>query len=396
MTDESFPTPDEDIDALLRRGAATAWLVYCVEEGFDEQQARTVLDSPALMTELAHIGADITVGAGLFDAARQPTSLGRLNGRLLRQVKRSRRSSAAADRYELGVWLKQSHPGTGIRANPFDETLLDLELGALAWENVEALGGLAAVREALDAAGPAILSLARRIDGWSGWRRSLADAVLLSASQAFVATHPDAPETPTVARIAAALQTGEPVASALDDDLVTRRPMTQRDLALAAGEQQPGRPLAKGSVVVNPALVEPRSVAPDPEGSWEVVEDDEDTILLRIRVSVGDSPAEALTAYVTLDGEADVVDLPRNAALYLGALRLSDVPNTLRVEATSPGLVPSAPHHDDDVAALRAAIDKVIRERHARAASYDDGSIDALTHLNRPFLCELVAWDPQL
>ncbi|SHJ61306.1 hypothetical protein SAMN02745244_02890 [Tessaracoccus bendigoensis DSM 12906] len=393
MTDETLSPQDQQLLTVLKRGAADLWLVDGVEAGFDEEQARAVLASPTLMETLAEIGGDIEAGPGFVQAAIEQSERGRLNRRLLRQATRSRRSPGGARtpaRYELGVWLKETPPGTGDPANPFDEALLDLELGALAWENARALASTDAARVALDGAGPTLLGLAVRIDGWTGWRRELADEVLLTACRAFVATHPDAQETPAVGRVIAALEVGGSAADAVDDGLVPVRASGRDAFALAAGGEGSEDVVLAGSVLIDPDQIEPRSVAPGWDGLWEVTEGAE--VGLRIRVAVGDTPVEALTAHVTLDAVQFTVELAREDVAYDGGIVLDDVPGAVRVEATALDGEPSAAS-DDEIREQQEAIARVLE---GRRAAYDGGAVNPLPLANRPFLCELVAWDPGL
>lgn len=100
-------------------------------------------------------------------------------------------------RYALGQWLRHH----SMPALP--DSVLRVELGALAWEHADLLGRTGPARELLAGAGPLVLELSGQAAMWPAPRRALAQADLSRAAAAVVSLYPSVPEAAALAQLAA-------------------------------------------------------------------------------------------------------------------------------------------------------------------------------------------------
>lgn len=133
-------------------------------------------------------------------------------------------------RYALGCWLERHRP------TDIPEDVLQAELGALAFEFAELLGGTDAARCWLFPLGVTLVRLHDEIRKLGEGEKALARAGVASATEAYLATCGDAPDAADVARVKA----GESLPSP---------PAVREEFALAAGglldeeeEQEPAIP----------------------------------------------------------------------------------------------------------------------------------------------------------
>lgn len=295
-------------------------------------------------------------------------------------------------RYALGLWLHRWHPGgTSEQASPFDESLLRVELGALASQAAPSSGASDQAAEWLNGTGLHILALADRIQSWTGWRRVLADSVLTAASRAYAAAFPRAPETEMIRALSQALERGDAEAAELADEFAefATQDLPEPKQAMLAG--QPGQSRVSGVTTVDPLLVPPRSVsALAPNVIWELVDQDGVTGL-QVTVAPGDTPVSCLEATVMFDDQSQTIRLPHEAAGYRGILETPAEPPDTEVYVHDVG-VPGPFRGPEAVQATRAWIEALLEARRDVLGSVevDDGL--ALVDPERPFLAELVDW----
>lgn len=298
-----------------------------------------------------------------------------------------------AARYALGLWLYRWHPGTGDPAHPFDEALSRLELGALAWQLAEDFGTADQARQWLDGAGPAILRLAQRSLTWLGWRRLLADRVLMEASSAYVSALPDASDAGEVQRLHQILTNQDLQARQLFDGSLTPEDFAvhqPREAALVAGEGVAVQ-IDGGASNYDPQRVPPRSVMAGGAVSWQVIRNGEN-LELQVLVQAGENPVEELLATVICDDEPEQqLRLKYQSGAYSGAAEIPWPPEHIELHihhASYPGEFRT----ESERAATLQAIEAFVYSRREIFGDAATRSSPVEGLLERPFLCELAAW----
>lgn len=300
-------------------------------------------------------------------------------------------------RYALGLWLYRWHPGTGEPERPFDDALLRVELGTLARQQAENFGVAEPGRNWLRDGGAAILRLAHRSESWSGWRRRIADQLLLDASRAYMDSLPEETDTPRIRRLhdSLALQDYE-VRAALVAELAPEGFAVQpaREPALTAGASGQTQ-VGAGFLGFDPRRVPPRSVSSAQRPvSWRAVEGD-DAVEVQVIVAAGEAPVDSLNATVICDEQHHELSLPLRDGAYRGALVAEEPPYQVEIELHHPDF--PGPHRPAAAQRItRQAIQDFVTAR--RRLFHDSGlpgiAIEELPE--RPFLAELVAWNPEL
>ncbi|HMR47844.1 MAG TPA: hypothetical protein PKE40_01115 [Arachnia sp.] len=294
-------------------------------------------------------------------------------------------ASALLSRYALGLWLHRWHPGGSYR-QPFAEGWLRVELGVLAWRAAGLLGSTAAASGWLDGAGREIVGLTREIHDWTGWRRSLADAVIDDACQAYLELFPDASDADEVRRLG---QVAQRVGADLSEFWARLAPLGEDDLALAASGISVGDQAVE--FTVDPAVVPPRSVASGSTNALVEVAEGERGTEVRVLVALGDQPVPGLVATLVVDGSRHTVELPLLEDGYLGALAVLIAPQRLEVYVHAPGHTGPL-RSPDAVRATRDYIDAVLTARQAvyDAITGDGHELRGLSSV--PFLAEIAGW----
>lgn len=294
-------------------------------------------------------------------------------------------------RYALGRWLYRWHPGTGQPDNLFDETLLRLELGALAWQNSEYLGSDEAARQWLRGGAQPLLGLADRIQGWFGWQRELADNALLTMCDAYLALYPTDPRAADIAQLADMLRG---VGVLLDLQAYRlRRHRGAPELALVAGDET-AELIASGVIEIDPTRVPARSVSRlRPAATWELINSDQ--LELCLRVAAGDSPVDELTALVSVGASEHAIVLERTGAVYAGSIEVDYAFDEAEIEIVAPGAEGRGrPPHERQT--LAHGIEDVVETRRAIYADWGELGVECTGLTDRPFLVELAAWDAEL
>lgn len=303
--------------------------------------------------------------------------------------------AAVIARLALGTWLRRWHPGSGSRRRPFDEGLLQLELGLLAWQGQYFFATAAPARRLLENLGPTVGDRFARVQEWSGWRRRLADDVMGLVIRAYLETVPeDVLGHEGVSRLREFLLHAEAQVSA-DDLAGFRMPVSQGDLALAAGGD-PGTMGAEmhGDAGVDPLQLPPRSVAAIRRPVvWEWEEAPEG--ILRITVAPGENPVDTLVARVLVADDKRIdATLTLEGGAYVGWCPLDAVPSGMVIDVCSPEFaVP--PRSMQNAEASRTAIAHLVGMR-AEVFAGDhlaELGIDVAEAPDRPFLAEIAAWE---
>lgn len=300
-------------------------------------------------------------------------------------------------RYALGLWLYRWHPGTGEPERPFDDALLRVELGTLARQQAENFDLAEPGRNWLRDGGAAILKLAHRSESWSGWRRRIADQLLFDASGAYVDSLPEETDTPQIRRLhdSLALQDRE-ARVALAVELAPEGFAVQpaREPALTAGTSGQAQ-VGAGFLGFDPRRVPPRSVSSAQQPvSWRAVEGDE-AVEVQVIVAAGEAPVDSLNATVICDGQHHELSLPLRAGAYRATLVAEEPPYHVEIELHHPDFPgPHRPAAEQRI--TRWAIQDFVTAR--RGLFHEPGlpgvAVEELPE--RPFLAELVAWDPEL
>ena len=300
-------------------------------------------------------------------------------------------------RYALGRWLFRWHPGTGQHHNPFDEPLLRLELGVLAWQNASHLGSTEAATHWLRDSGTTLLMLVNRVQHWTGWRRELADDLLAPAADAYLATQPDSGPAAAIRDLADRLRHAETLVQLSGIDQLRPADFSATpeaaELALVAGESS-NQVIAQGLVTIDPRCVPPRSIARrQMQAMWEVVDGPHPE--LHVLVVAGETPVEMLQAQLVADGVESVLELRRTGSLYSGNVQLEQLPDRLDVQIVHPehGRDSRPANQRED---FIADIESIIETRQEIYLDLTDLSVDCTVLVDRPFLAELVAWDAEL
>lgn len=292
-------------------------------------------------------------------------------------------------RYALANWIFERHPGTGDPEHPFHEALHRIELGTLAWEAQSLLGTKQRAAEWLTGTGKQIVALNRRIQSWTGWRRSLAERVVQAACDAYLETWPAAADVAGVRQLRDALARADAQVEMLD-----YAELSEPDVALVAGHATGGDILRRDEFTVDPLLVPARSIhASAPNARWDIIEGDE--LELMISAAPGDSPVASVAATVIVDGHAQVIGLSRGELGYRGSLILTAEPESVEVHVHAVGV--SGPFRDSEaVEETRRQIQAVLTTRRDVFDSLigDDGSLRFQPA--GPFLAELVSWRTEL
>lgn len=100
-------------------------------------------------------------------------------------------------RYALGQWLRRH----SMPALP--ESVLRVELGALAYEHADFLGGTDTAQELLADAGPVLIRLFEIVASWETPRRTLAETDLRRATASVLSLDPDIPEAASLTHLLA-------------------------------------------------------------------------------------------------------------------------------------------------------------------------------------------------
>lgn len=402
MTDH-YDLTDDQLTNLLKRGAQHLWIAEGIADGFTAERAATLLASDELLAVLRRIGHDMAPGPGFLDAAMEDTERGALNRRLLRHVLRDRPSG-------LPVVVDGDQTTVGPRRSGLPEVALAslaLDGGTVAWdvENLEA---------------PSTITFAGEAPSWVAELLGPRAAGLLAAGAARVPERPfphplqryalagwlkrwhpgsDDGERPfdevlLDAEIRELLTEFAPVFPGLSTFPQTAvRVSERREFALAAGEDVVGVAATSGLVVVDPALVPARCVAPGGEGVWEVIDDAEPT--LRVHVPLGDSPVDGLTAHCTVDGKLHTVGLLPDGAAYSGSLALNWMPDEVAVQVTARGTAPSGRSVDEIAATWALLIDVARTRREVFGGGAEEFGPGFALLADRPFRCELASWEPR-
>lgn len=132
-------------------------------------------------------------------------------------------------RLALGLWLR------GNSMPLLSETALCAELGGLALEHAELLGGDALAADLLADAGPTLLALAAETTTWERQRKQIATDAVRQAVRAFLQLHPQAREAEALADV---------LAHDLQQDLQDTPKLPSQYALAAGGDEAEPNPLA--------------------------------------------------------------------------------------------------------------------------------------------------------